>query len=212
MATLKQLQLEISNLEQSGATEVPMATVKALIQEVNTLFGQGSGGNSLFGELGQLAKYLNEMRKELYAMQQDDLAEAKIPDAASQLQAVLDLTEKAAGSIMAECEAIEDKLSGVDAATQEAIQESITKIYEALSFQDITGQRLQKIITVLQEVERQILRMVVVFGLKSKTAEDGLDSATKDKLESEAELLSGPQLPGQGLEQDQVDDILNKLL
>ena len=75
MATLKQLQLEISNLEQSGATEVPMATVKALIQEVNTLFGQGSGGNSLFGELGQLAKYLNEMRKELYAMQQDDLAE-----------------------------------------------------------------------------------------------------------------------------------------
>lgn len=214
MPTLKQLQMEIATLEQNGATEVPMETVKALISEVKSLFGQDGDGSdvSLFSELGELAKYLNEMRKELFAMQQDDLANDKIPDAASQLQAVLEVTEEATGKVMSECEKIESRMSGAPEAIAADVQACVTAIYEALSFQDLTGQRLQKIIVVLQEVERQILRMVVVFGMKQSTAEGKLDDTAKSQLMDEADLLSGPQLPGQGLEQDQVDDILKKLL
>lgn len=65
-----------------------------------------------------------------------------------------------------------------------------------------------KIVKTLREVERQVLRMVVVFGLQNKSVDDDM----RKKLEDEAELLEGPQLPGNSLEQDDIDDILNKLL
>jgi chemotaxis regulatin CheY-phosphate phosphatase CheZ len=62
----------------------------------------------------------------------------------------------------------------------------------------------------LQEIERQVLRMVVVFGLVENQSK--LDEATKQELTEDAALLQGPQLAGQGLEQDDIDAILAKLL
>ena len=52
--------------------------------------------------------------------------------------------------------------------------------------------------------------MVIVFGLRNKG--EGLDETEREALENEAALLNGPQNEGQGLDQDDVDDILAKLL
>jgi hypothetical protein len=52
--------------------------------------------------------------------------------------------------------------------------------------------------------------MVVVFGLVENQSK--LDDATKQELTEDMALLQGPQLAGQGLEQDDIDAILSKLL
>ena len=46
-------------------------------------------------------------------------------------------------------------------------------IMTALSFQDLVAQRINKIITILDDVEHKLLQMVVVFGLKQENAPNG---------------------------------------
>jgi len=222
------IQKTIENLESKTEGSVPIEEVKELIRGVKDIFeGRFEGEDvHLYGELGELARFINEARKDLREFQPHLLTDQEIPDASDQLDAIVNQTEKATGSIMDSCEQLEglnqrvidrlishnppldeDVLAGVDDALTES-QNHITNIFESCNFQDLTGQRIMKIVKTLREVERQVLRMVVVFGLQNKSVDDDM----RKKLEDEAELLEGPQLPGNSLEQDDIDDILNKLL
>ena len=223
------LQDQMAALEASDAEVVPMAQVRQLMQAVRDLFE----GNfnvldlNLYGELGELAKFINTMKKELQDFTPHELADKELPNASDQLDAIVKTTEHATQRIMDSCEKLEDIhnrfkerllsseipvdpdiMMSIDSTVEEA-QAYITEIFEACNFQDLTGQRIQKIVTTLREVERQVLRMIVVFGVKRKD----LDADTRKSIEQEAEVLNGPALPGQGgLEQDDIDDLLSKLL
>ena len=229
--TLEQRIAALESQTSSGQDSVPAQDVIALVAAVKDMFGQESRVNNgnLYHEIGELAKFINTAKKELREVQGTSLAEKEIPHASNQLDAIVQMTEAATGRIMDECESLNtsletvrdrllsidppidpDAMSSMDAALTDAAA-GITKIFEACNFQDITGQRIQKVVKALQEIERQVLRMVVVFGLAAK--EGKLDDATKAELNEDMELLQGPSLPGQGgLEQDDIDDILAKLL
>jgi chemotaxis protein CheZ len=224
---LEAIQFRVQQLEALGTNVVPMDDVKALIAEVRGLFGDDvNEQTSLYQQIGELARFINNARKEMYQLDGNDLAENQIPDAAAQLAAVVEMAEKATQRIMDSAEAIQavmqelhdrleslgvdpDVLATVDDGINEALV-SITNIFEACNFQDITGQRIQKIVTIMQEIERQLLKMVVIFNLRKKQSEG--DEAAVKQLQHEVELLNGPQLPGQGLEQGAIDDLLSQLL
>lgn len=231
MNDMTNLQSQISQMEQTKEEFIPAEQVRAVLKGVKDLFEgkiEGPDLEELYGELGDLARYINGARKELREFQPGQLADKDIPDASQQLDAIVSQTEQATGSIMDSCEQLEginerikdrlisteppidpDVLAGVDDAVMEG-QQHITRIFESCNFQDLTGQRIKKIVTTLNEIERQVLRMVVVFGLNKDTGT--LDEDTKKDLQSDAELLNGPQLPGSSLEQDDIDDILDTLL
>ncbi len=208
---------------------VPAEQVRELVDAVRGMFGKDmERSNQLYQEIGELAKFINNAKKELQEVQTSQIADKEIPNATTQLDAIIQMTETATGRIMDECDRLgmfhadlrerllamdppldPNAMAGVDDGLSEAAA-SITKIYEACNFQDITGQRIQKVVGALQEIERQVLRMVVVFGLIQN--ESSLDEETKAELKQDAELLEGPQLAGQGLEQDDIDALLSKLL
>ncbi|MCC7259436.1 MAG: protein phosphatase CheZ, partial [Alphaproteobacteria bacterium] len=76
-----------------------------------------------------------------------------------------------------------------------------TKIYEACTFQDLTGQRVNKVIKILKEVDARIARMLQLFGGDAAvTALPRRDERTGDER-----LLNGPQLPDQAPSQDDID-------
>jgi chemotaxis protein CheZ len=71
-----------------------------------------------------------------------------------ELEAVVQVTEAAANTILEAAEAIGDWMaSGRDAATAPAIVERVNAIFEACAFQDLTGQRIRRAIQHLQQVE-----------------------------------------------------------
>jgi chemotaxis protein CheZ len=220
---------ELEALESSGAEMVPMSQVRTLIGVVRDFFDGNLDPSEvqLYGELGELAKFINGARKELRDFQPGLLKDEKIPEASDQLDAIVKTTEAATGQIMDACERLDsahqqirdrlmsanppidpDVIAGVEDSLLET-QTHITSIYEACNFQDLTGQRIQKITTALREVERQVMRMVIVFGLRK---DNKMDEETKKRFEGDAALLNGPQLPGTGMEQDEIDAILAKLL
>ena len=231
MVNKKTVEEQITRLEGSDQEMVPMSQVRELIDSIKSMFeGDFEEINiELYGELGELAKYINNAKKELQDFQPNTLSDEKLPDASDQLAAIVSTTEEATRKIMDSCdeinsihERVRDRLISMDpqldpdalVSVEDALMEAQTssmQIYEACTFQDLTGQRIQKIVETLKEVERQVLRMVIIFGLNNENAKQ-IDEEKKKELQSDAELLNGPQLPGNSLEQDDIDDILNQLL
>jgi chemotaxis protein CheZ len=78
-----------------------------------------------------------------------------------ELEAVVQATEAAANRIMEAAEAIGDWLreGKIDPATIEAVNEKVNTIFEACSFQDVTGQRIRRAIQHLQQVEDMLTGM-----------------------------------------------------
>ncbi len=225
------LQNSMDAIANSNEEMIPRAQVEELITLVKDVFGGHTASvnnNDLFAEIGELAKFINGAKKDLNTAKTGQIADQDIPDASNQLDAIVKMTEAATGKIMDECERMQsvqamlrerllsieppidpDAMAGIDDSLND-MNTSITFVYEACNFQDVTGQRIQKVVKALTEIERQVLRMVVVFGLAQK--EESLDEETKAELMEDVDLLNGPQLEGQGLDQDDIDDLLNTLL
>ncbi len=78
-----------------------------------------------------------------------------------ELEAVVQATEGAANRIMEAAEAIGDWLTSgkCDPAAVSAMQERVNDIFEACSFQDVTGQRIRRAIQHLQHVEAMLIEI-----------------------------------------------------
>ncbi len=90
----------------------------------------------------------------------------------------------------------------------------IGDIFTQMSFQDLTGQRLQRIIKLVGDIEDKIRAMVISFGLKLKARENNPNISSdelKKIVDEKAQLLAGPQKKGDGLDQADIDDLLGDL-
>lgn len=97
-----------------------------------------------------------------------------------ELEAVVQATEAAANRIMEAAEAISDWLrdGSADPASVQAVNEKVNAIFEACSFQDVTGQRIRRAIQHLQQVETMLTDIVPEgeeAGAAAPAAEDNPD-------------------------------------
>jgi chemotaxis protein CheZ len=104
---------------------------------------------------GQLA----EIRKQIAGVIAAPTAATR--NSGLELEAVVQATEEAANRIMEAAEAIGDWLRDGkhDAPGLEAVNEKVNAIFEACSFQDVTGQRIRRAIQHLQQVETMLTDM-----------------------------------------------------
>jgi chemotaxis protein CheZ len=91
------------------------------------------------------------------------------------------------------------------------MQDVVTRIYEACSFQDITGQRITKVVTTLKAIEAKVAHIMDVFQPDTKgerieaVSTDRKDTSSPDPT---ASLLNGPQLPTNAMDQSDIDALL----
>jgi chemotaxis protein CheZ len=127
-----------------------------------------------------------------------------------ELDAVAESAERATQQILGAAEAIEDAAKTLSASLKREqeqslaldIQDNVLRIFEACNFQDLTGQRIAKVLTTLKFVEDRVAHMIEIWGgieaFRSYAAEATLD---RNKL------LHGPKLDGDEghVSQDDVD-------
>ena len=91
---------------------------------------------------------------------------------------------------------------------QEEVTAQVMQIFEACSFQDITGQRISKVVETLQLIEARVQRLTSAIGIETEADSDGeeLDAA---EARRKALMLNGPQLDGEGVNQDDVDALFD---
>ena len=91
----------------------------------------------------------------------------------------------------------------------EAVTNAVTAVYEACGFQDITGQRISKVVAALQHIECKVGSILDAFGDRIDRGTAPPKPAPKNGTERPDEhLLNGPQLPSEGVSQDDVDALL----
>src|SRR6185312_12840945 len=160
----------------------------------------------VYGELRQIAHYIESMKHEIGALQVNDLKNSRIPAAGEELGAIVQATEAATNSIM-ECAEAVMAADGADPAAYKAlVDEKMLVIFEACSFQDITGQRIAKVVETLQHIEERVARFADVMN--AKDIQGFLTEQERERAErKEKFLLHGPQLAGSGVDQSMVDEM-----
>ncbi len=151
----------------------------------------------MLAELHALASCIHRARRDLFELRADDIVDRHVPVASDELDAVVTHTAAATGAIMDECEALEQAVA--ETACHALVSAAAGRIYEACSFQDITGQRVAKVVHTLQLVDMRVASILRVFG----------HIPTPDAPPEEAvALLNGPQAPHRAMDQSAVDALL----
>jgi len=166
-------------------------------------------------EMDQITEAIGKTKQEIATIHYSGAQGREISKATDELGAVVNATETATNSLLTHAEAIDEigsnlvaRLSGDDKALAQQINEHVIGIFQACNFQDITGQRITKVVNAMRFVEARVARMIEIWG--------GLESF-KDvsPIEDEARkgdkaLLNGPALAGEGLNGQEIIDALLK--
>ncbi len=162
----------------------------------------------IYQELRALHNLIEETRKEISASRASDIAGTHIPDATDELDEVIAATEIATGTIMDSCDVVTAYGEKVGSPHREILIIEVTKILEACSFQDITGQRINKVVKSIKQIDEKISKLMAVLEDKIP----GIPSSVlQDTREGDARLLNGPQMPDKAISQNDIDKLLADL-
>lgn len=185
--------------------ESKLLTREEVSSAISTLVGKVSSQtrDKVVEDLYDLASQIDNLYAELGRLQTQNLKDGEIKNAHDELSAVISATSEATFQIIGEAEKLEKLGKELPPAGAAAISESVTRIYEACGFQDITGQRIKKVVTTLRAIEEKIDALIETLGGQRPGAAAPVDTRTGD-----AALLNGPSLEGQGISQDEIDKLL----
>lgn len=176
----------------------------------------------LYKEVVDLARFIESAKQELAALQPAEIRDQHIPNATDELDAVVGATEQATFAIFDACDVITGISGQIDPENSAKLTEQVTKIFEACNFQDITGQRISKVVRTLKHIESKVDMIVAAFGDEVRQnhtrpaaaaavvhADPAPNFATDRAADDpEAGLLHGPQMTSAAMDQDEIDRLL----
>jgi chemotaxis protein CheZ len=159
----------------------------------------------LYGELESLARYIQHAKREIAAIRPEDINSEHIASATDELDAVVGATEDATNQIMDSCDVISALAGKVNPEVGGELTQAVTRIFEACNFQDITGQRITKVVRTLKHIEGKIEVLIQALGEEVQKSHQNAAAANPG---DESSLLNGPQLPGNAIDQSEIDKLL----
>lgn len=185
----------------------------------------------LYEELGELARFIDTTMKTLSEFSAPvNSSTEQLPQALTHLTNLKTLTEKGTHEVMLQVEAIQDNHTQISTMLKQltqALQQAqaspvlmqqfqkveqqlgqddkrLLDIMTALSFQDLVAQSVNKLVTILDEVEHKLLQLVVVFGPYQKQA------AKKNQDKASEMLRQLEATKNTSMNQDLADEILKQ--
>jgi chemotaxis protein CheZ len=157
-------------------------------------------------ELVDMANAIMRTKMEIASIKPAGGSAGKIGLATNELDAIVETTEKATSEILAAIERIQEvawtlRERGTDAAICDILNAQATEAYTACSFQDLTGQRIRRVIDVMRFLETRIDAMIRIWRIEELGAPEA-------EARGEEPLLSGPAHPGEGLAQAEIDELI----
>lgn len=173
--------------------------------------GQGDTQNELFKEVGKVTRKLHDSIrsfKEALDPKLKGMAEKEMPNAIDRLQFVIEKTEEAANKTMGIVEkytlSIDDLAHHIRnikepeesvnylKSFKNNLEDDLTEILTTQSFQDLTGQTIKKVITLVGDIEGELVKLITTFGVKieqgaapevaevEQVSQEGVDDLLKD--------------------------------
>ena len=198
----------------SEATPRQIADAQALLE---TYRAQIEQCEKLKVELDLIYDAINRTKREIAVLHGTSFNGEEMAKVTGELGAVVGGTEQATQQILEAAESIDQAASALSKVTSpdqhkilsEEIQERVVSIFEACNFQDLTGQRISKVMTTMKFIENHITIMMDIWG--------GVDAIKAhappivDTREGDAKLLNGPKSEGDvgHVSQDDIDALFD---
>ncbi len=167
-------------------------------------------------EIAQMVRLIGRAKLEIASIKHPMASEDdRMQAATNELDAIVLATETSTHDILTASEQIEHcirEISGLhpddEAVTEQTDQvaNEIINIFEACSFQDITGQRVTKVVKTLRFIEERILALINIWGIEAFA---DLPMPESPATGEHGEVLSGPQLGNQGITQDEINALFD---
>lgn len=164
----------------------------------------------LKNEMETIQEAISRTKQEIASLHVSGFKGEDMSRVTDELDAVVRGTEQATESILSAVEKIDDDannlvahLKGDRQAMAADIQERVLAIYEACNFQDLTGQRITKVVKTLKYIEARINAMIEIWG--PDNIAEIVPKAAEDHRDDDSKLLNGPALENQGISQDEID-------
>ena len=170
-------------------------------------------------EVINMFQYVERLREEIATISTQGEDPTHFSSMTVQLDAIVDATENATNTILQATETVEDIAKQLrDEADPEVrkalcdkLSEQTMQVMEACSFQDITGQRVSKVMGSLKFVAEHVGAMVDLWGRDE--IQDLVQHLSSKKAEAEKSsdevALDGPALPGDAISQDDIDALFD---
>lgn len=150
----------------------------------------------LEAEMAAIRAAIRETKTEIATLHSAGFQGKELGKVTDELDAVVQGTEQATEVILSSAETIEEKvgnlsakLDGDDQGMANDATEAVMAIFEACNFQDITGQRITKVVKTMRFIEERIDSMMEIWGgMESFEDVKALDVGPKGDLA----LLNGP--------------------
>jgi chemotaxis protein CheZ len=177
-----------------------LAPQAAVQQESDSYRAQLAEMKKLKGELDLIYEAINRTKQEIATLHVTGFKGPEMARVSQELGAVVGGTEKATQQILQAAEYIVETANNLSVAVkmgQEAgiaqdIQDRVIQIFEACNFQDLTGQRITKVMATLKFIEEHVVRMMEIWGgIEAFRDFEDVAHATHDK---EIRLVNGPRL------------------
>lgn len=171
---------------------------KLMIQSLESLIA--GHDDELGGDVKSIARHIERTQVELGQIPPRTATESVLPDADDDLREVVRSTESATQTILEQAE----RIMAADAedidAYRRVVDESVVSIFEACCFQDLTGQRIRRVVDTLAYINQHINHVMSVI-------EGSERSRAAVRLRGGNELLNGPLSEDEAISQDAADTL-----
>ncbi len=162
--------------------------------------------------LGELANKLEMAKVELSGIRHPRANEDQLAMALFELDEIISATQSATGVILNAAEKIltlvsqetTDKAAAAQIANE--MMNEATKIFEACNFQDLTGQRVQKVVDTFLKIEEHMSAIIKGLG---KDSFDHIPVGEERHASRDGTVLTGPSQENMGNNQDDIDALFN---
>jgi chemotaxis protein CheZ len=163
----------------------------------------------LYQQLLSLATYIEMARQDVAAIRPAEIRASKIPAVTDDLDAIVGHTEEATGVILDAAEKLEQVSGKLDGEAQSVVNDAVTRIYEACNFQDLTGQRITRVVKAIKDIETKVDALLTALnaqlGLTADEVASIADNEVAPILSDESALLNGPQNGTGAQSQEEID-------
>lgn len=156
---------------------------------------------AIIAGIKDLSGYIDNLRREIASLSPGEFKVRLIDPATDELDATIEATAAATNTIMDVAEKLDAFGAELTVLQREKLLGFVTQIFEACTFQDITGQRIRKVIAAMRSIEERIGALAALAGGDATVAgRQGFDSVFDNKG-----LENGPQLTGKAPSQADID-------
>jgi chemotaxis protein CheZ len=221
MAELRAIRAQMASAGHRAAPETVEVSVSREINDAHALLetyrAQIEQCEKLKVELDLIYDAINRTKREIAVLHGKSFNGDEMAKVNGELGAVVGGTEQATQQILEATEAIDQAASALSKVTSadqqrilsEEIQERVVSIFEACNFQDLTGQRINKVMTTMKFIENHITVMMDIWG--GVDAIKAHATAFVDAREGDTKLLNGPKSEGDAghASQDDIDALFD---